>query len=73
MVIRQRIRTFMTEIIMKKFGSVRQKTVHDEKVLLSDRFYHLKCKWTQCPGNDNEICLSKLIDNKMEVKYCFCG
>lgn len=70
----------MTEVIMERFGSVRQKTVHTKKIKLSDG-WHLKCKWLKCPSQKKEygtekptgICQSIILLNSINVKYCFCG
>jgi len=63
----------MTEVIMERFGSVRQKTVHNNKILLKDG-WHFECKWIKCPGNDGKgICHSVILNDTIHTKYCFCG
>lgn len=59
------------EVIMKRFGTTRKKTIH-EKIKLEDG-WHFKCEYLHCPHNNNGICKCILIDNRIEVKYCFCG
>lgn len=61
----------MTEIFMDRFGSVRKKTVHTEKVQLIDGI-HFKCHHN-CPHNNNGICSCIILNDSIHVKYCFCG
>jgi hypothetical protein len=56
---------------MERFGSVREKTVHTEKVKLDDGI-HFKCSHN-CPHNNNGVCKCIIIDDSIHVKYCFCG
>lgn len=62
----------MTEIIMDRFGSVRHKTIHAEKIKLDDGL-HFVCEHIGCPHNNNGICKCILLNDSMHVKYCFCG
>jgi len=61
----------MTEVIMDRFGSIRTKTVHAEKVKLDDGL-HFRC-YHVCPHNKNGICKCRIVDDSIHVKYCFCG
>ncbi len=56
---------------MERFGSVRQKTIHTEKVLLEDG-WHFNCPHA-CPHNNNGICKCIILNDSIRVKYCFCG
>lgn len=63
----------------KRFGTV-SKTVHTKKIRLSNGT-HLKCKWLNCPSQLKEyktnkptgICKAVLLNNTIQVRYCFCG
>ncbi len=59
------------EIVKKRFGTVKQKTVH-ELIELEDGI-HFKCPHLHCPGNNNGICRSRLIGNQAITYTCFCG
>lgn len=62
----------MTKIHMDRFGSMRQKTEHHEKVMLEDGL-HFVCQWIKCPHNRKGICKCIILEDCIHVIYCFCG
>jgi len=62
----------MTKINMLRFGSIREKTQHHEKKTLADGV-HFVCKWLNCPHNIDGLCKCIIIDDSIDVIYCFCG
>lgn len=60
------------DIIMKRFGSVRQKTIHTKKVKLKDGF-HFIYEHLNCPHNTSWVCQCIILNDSINVKYCFCG
>ncbi len=48
------------EVLMKRFGSIRHKTIH-EKIKMEDG-WHFKCEHLHCSHNNNGICKCILLD-----------
>ena len=56
----------MTEIIMDRFGSIRKKTVHAEKVKLKDGF-HLIC-YHNCPHKMTDMEGAVLVESNLKER-----